>query len=255
MGNTIKIENDELEIDLREILHVLFKKWWLILGVALIGLLIGVGVTKLFIAPTYQSQAMLYILSLNNTDSTSMSDFQISAEITGDFEIIAKSKAVIDISMDKIEREAGVTLTRGQISQMLTVQTQNNTRILTIRAVSENPEHAYWVAKAVSEATAERIAEIMKSEPPAMVTEAEMPGGPIGPNMKKNAALGFFVGVLLTCAVLIIQFLVDDNIKTEEDVRKYLGEATLVSIPYIKNKGNKKEELKRQRGRKKIVKK
>lgn len=251
MDNDMKRENDEFEIDLGEIFLILIKKWWLIAGISLIGLLIGLGITKLFIAPKYQSQAMLYILSTNSSDATSMLDLQIGAEITEDFEIIATSKAVIDISIKKIEKKEDVTLTREQIEQILTVETQDNTRILTIRAVSKNPEHAYWVAKAVSEATAERVAEITKSEPPAMVTEAEMPEEPIGPSMRTNAILGFFVGALIACAVLIIQFLVNDNIKTEEDVIKYLGEVTLASIPYIKSKDNEKEESKRKKGRKK----
>ena len=38
------------------------------------------------------------------------------------------------------------------------------------------------------------------------------------------------------------------NIKTEEDVEKYLGEVTLVSIPYIKAKAEKKDEKKAQLG-------
>lgn len=65
---------------------------------------------------------------------------------------------------------------------------------------------------------------------------------------KENAVIGFMLGAIVVCAYLVIKTLMNDNIKTEEDVEKYLGEATLVVIPYVKNKGNKREELRRQSG-------
>ena len=131
---------------------------------------------------------------------------------------------------------------------MLTVTSETNTRILTIQAVSDDPEHACWVASAVAEATAERAAEIMKSDPPSLLAEAEIPEEQISPSMTKNAVIGFMLGAILVCAYLVIKTLMNDNIKTEEDVEKYLGEATLAVIPYVKNKGNKREELRRQAG-------
>ena len=66
--------------------------------------------------------------------------------------------------------------------------------------------------------------------------------------MPKNAILGFLIGAVLACGVFVVQYLLNDNIKTEEDVVKYLGESTLVSIPFVKGKDDKAEELSKQRG-------
>lgn len=248
MNENQMMETDEIEIDLSEIFHVLLSKWKRIFLAAIVGLLLVVGITKFAITPKYQSQAMLYIISNTTTDSTTMTDLQIGATLTGDFEIIATSKAVIDASIKKIKSEEGVTFTNKEIQEMLTVTSETNTRILTIQAVSDDPEHACWVASAVAEATAERAAEIMKSDPPSLLAEAEIPEEQISPSMTKNAVIGFMLGAILVCAYLVIKTLMNDNIKTEEDVEKYLGEATLAVIPYVKNKGNKREELRRQAG-------
>ena len=105
------------------------------------------------------------------------------------------------------------------------------------------------VANAMAEATAVRMAEITKKDPPTTVEMAEVAKSPISPSMTKNAALGFLLGAVLVCGVLVVQFLLNDNIKTEEDVEKYLGESTLVSIPLIRAKAdNKKDELNKQKG-------
>ena len=42
----------------------------------------------------------------------------------------------------------------------------------------------------------------------------------------------------------MIQFIRNDNIKTQEDVEKYLGLSTLAVIPLEKGKADKRKELK-----------
>ena len=52
--------------------------------------------------------------------------------------------------------------------------------------------------------------------------------------------MGFLAGALFVCAILVIQFLMNDNIQSEEDIEKYLGLTTLVAIPYVKKRDRKK---------------
>lgn len=244
MDNNQMMETDEMEIDLSEIFHALLKKWWAIVVTALAGLLLAVGITKFAITPMYQSQSMLYILSNSTTaDTTTYTELQVGAILTGDLEVIATSKAVIDASVQKIYDERGILFTSNEIFKMLSVSAESNTRILTIQAVSDDPEHACWVAEAVAEATAERAAEIMKSDPPSLLAEAEIPEEPISPSMMKNAVMGFLLGAIVVCAYIVIKVLMNDNIKTEDDVAKYLGAPTLAVVPYVKNKENKRKEV------------
>ena len=234
------LETDEIEINLSELFHMLFKKWWLMLIAALLGFIISVGITKFAIRPTYQSQAMIYILT-KTTSVTSMVDLQIGAAITGDFELISTSKPVIDAAIREIDSTYDISFTRKDILEMLTIANEEDTRILKIQAVHENPEYACFVANAVADATSRRMAEIMKSDPPTMVERAEIEEEPISPSIVQNAAIGIIIGLLIVSAVLILRFITNDNIKTEEDVEKYLGEVTLASIPRIKSKKDMKE--------------
>lgn len=241
------LENEEMEIDLIELMQVLLYKWWLILIVALAGFAMAVGYTKFAVTPLYESKAMLYVLP-NTTSVTSVADLQIGSAITGDFEVIATSKPVIDKAIQAIKKDEGKKFTRSQIQGMISVENKEDTRILVLKATSADPEDACMVANAMSEATAERMAEITKKDPPTTVEMAEVSKNPVSPSMTKNAILGFLFGAVLVCGILVVRFLLNDNIKTEEDVEKYLGESTLVSIPYIKGKVEKKVEKKQQGG-------
>lgn len=235
---------EEMEIDLGELLHVLLAKWWLIAICAFMGGVIALGVTAGLLTPKYQSNAMLYILN-KTTSVTSLADIQIGTELTADFEVIAESKPVIDAAIERIKEEDGKSFTRKDILDMLEISNKSGTRILTISAISPNPQDACIVANAIANETADRMAEIMKADPPTTVEPAEVAEKPVSPSMKKNTAIGFLAGIVLVCGVLVVRYILNDNIKTEEDVERYLGLSTLATIPYVKSREKEGIEKKR----------
>lgn len=232
-----KYENDQIEIDLMALLHALAARWWVILICAVVCGAATLGITVGLITPKYESTSLLYILS-KTTSITSMADLQIGGELAEDFLVIAKSKPVIDGAIERIKSEEGLEFTREEIEGMLTVGNQA-TRILSISATSENPVNASIVSNAVAEETVQQMAEITKSDPPSIVERAEVEVRPVSPSVKKNTLMGVLIGILLSGAVLVIQFLLNDHIKTEEDVQKYLGLSTLAVIPMDKRRERK----------------
>ena len=249
MGEKQNLEIEGMQIDLLEVAAVFLKKWWLILIVAILGTAVGVGFTKMTVVPTYQSSTLLYILP-NTTSVTSVSDLQFGTVITNDFTIIATSKPVVDKAIEIIEEEHDVKFSRGDIQAMISITNLEDTRILKIQATSANAEYACWVANAMAEATAERMQEITKKDPPTTVEKAEVSTHASNAGTSKYGLIGFVGGAALVCGVLLVLYLLNDNIRTEEDVEKYLGEVALVSIPYVKGKNNKGDELLKQKGAK-----
>ena len=57
---------------------------------------------------------------------------------------------------------------------------------------------------------------------------------PSSPNLLKNVLLGGMVGLFLAAALIIMRHLMDDTIKTEEDVEKYLQLNTIAAFSYNK---------------------
>lgn len=220
-------ENDEIEIDLRELFYHVLKKWWLILICLVVGLLGAIGVTKLLLTPQYQSDSMLFILN-KTTSVTSLADIQVGNALSADFVVIAKSKPVIDAALDKL---TDYNLTRKELLEMLTVENQSDTRILKISATSEDAALAAAAANAVSEETADRMAIIMQTDPPTTIEKAEVAGEPVSPSLTKNALIGMLLGAVLAIGYCVITFLMNDKIRSSEDVEKYLGLTTLVAMP------------------------
>lgn len=235
---------DEDTIDLLELARVLLKKWWLILLSAVFGGALALLVTITMINPQYQSNAMLYILS-KTTTVTSLADLQLGSELTADFEVIAKSKPVLDSAIEKLKTESDKKFTRDELNQMLSVSNKSDTRILVISATSTDPTDASLVANAVAEATAEQMAYIMKSDEPTTVEKAEVESTPVSPSLKKNLLMGILAGMVLACGVLVVGYLMNDTINTEDDIKRYLDVPTLIIIPA--EKGLAKKEKRRRK--------
>ena len=120
-----------------------------------------------------------------------------------------------------------------------------NTQILKIAVQDADPVMACTLANAMAEVTSDRVAEVMNTDKPNVVEEAIVTDEPVSPSTLKNTVLGGMVGVILVMGVIFINFMLDDRIKTEEDIAKYLELNTLASIPKMsgmrKDKPQKKE--------------
>ena len=75
---TTQQNNDEMEIDLLELFHVLWSKALVILlSTAAMGLA-AMLVTQVFLTPQYQSTTKMYILTQQNNETVTSSDLQLN---------------------------------------------------------------------------------------------------------------------------------------------------------------------------------
>ncbi|MCL2865337.1 MAG: Wzz/FepE/Etk N-terminal domain-containing protein [Lachnospiraceae bacterium] len=223
--------NQEIEIDLLLMIKDILRKWWVLLIGAVLGGLVVFLITTFLLTPRYQSSATLYVLG-SGTSVTSFADIQIGGALAEDFLMIARSRPVLD-GVVVLAEEEGVILTRDQVSDMLQVSSQG-TRMVSVSAISTDPVVAQVVADAASRAAVTRIEQVTQSDPPSVVEVAEVPREPIASRI--NYPIGVGAGILLMIIVLVIRFILNDNIKSEEDVMKYLNLNTLVVIPNEKKK-------------------
>ena len=102
------IRDEEIEIDLWE-LFLEFRKH--ILGIILAGLIggiLGFGVSKFAITPTYTSTSMVYVMGSENIIS-SLADLQIGAQLTQDYKVLVTSRSVMEKVVDYDSRSASFT--------------------------------------------------------------------------------------------------------------------------------------------------
>ena len=106
---------------------------------------------------------------------------------------------------------------------MIQTDNQTDTRILRFTVLDANAKEAKKIANELADVTAERVAYVMSSDKPKVVEEAVVPKYPSSPNTKKNTAMGGLAFAFVAAAVIVLRYLMNDTIQTEEDIKKYLG--------------------------------
>ena len=222
---------EEMEIDLLELFHAMLQKAWLIVLLLVLGAGIALGATKLLITPLYTASSQIYILT-KTTSVTYLADIQMGAQLTSDFAVLAKSRPVVENVIDDLNLD----YTYGELVQQITTENPSGTRILKITISNEDPELAKELANAFADETAERVAYVMTTDKPKVVEEAVTPKAPSSPNVIKNTMLGGMLGAVLAMGIIVLLYLMNDTIQTEEDVRKYLNLHTLAAVPMEKRR-------------------
>lgn len=235
--------NDVVEIDLMEIFGLMLHRLWLIILCAVAAGAVGYAVSRFVLTEEFESTTRIYVLNRQNDDTLTYTDVQLGTQLTKDFREIIKSRYVLEQVIDI----CGLAESSGSLASRVSVDTQTDTRIVTITVTDTDPARAQYIANELREAAAERIKNVMDIQAVNVVDEANLPTVPSAPSVTKWTAIGFLLGAFLCMAVVLIQFLLDDTIKTSDDIEKYLGLSTLGMIPMREEK-EEKEHGKTSRG-------
>ena len=241
---------DEIEIDVLEKFHVLLDKIWVIILAGAGAALAVVAATILFITPQYQSTTKMYVLSKQDSNTLTSQDMQTSLSLTKDYAELIKSRTVTE----GVITQLNLDMTHEQLLSKMTVDSATDTRILSISVRDADPYVACEIANAIRDVAANHIKNVMDIDAVNVVETANIPENKISPSIKKNGLVGGVAGVAIAIAIILITYLSNDTIKTQEDVERYLGLSTLGTIPMSeadrKNKNKKKhKKQKRSKGR------
>lgn len=219
--------NEEMEIDLLELFYYLKKRILIIIAACLVFAVAGFVGTKLFITPTYTTNTRMYVLNRSNENNVVTSDFQIATYVMNDYKALITGQ---NVTQEVISR-LNLDMKPATLSKMIQVTSPENTRVLQINITHADPQKAADIANTVREVASTQIKDIMDVDAVKMVYAAEVPAAPSGPSTTRNTAIAGILGLVLAIGIFTVIFIVDDTIRTEEDVTRYLGLSTLGVIP------------------------
>ena len=225
-------------IDLLELFYVLKKKILLILMAALIGGCVAGAYMQFFMTPVYSSMSSILVLS-KETTLTSLADLQLGASLTSDYTVLIKSTPVLEQVIENLNLDTTVEELKNQIS----INNPTDTRILEITVQDTDAAMAKKVVDEIANVSSDYIGDKMEVVPPKVIEVGKIATVRTSPSVKKNIMLGFLLGFVACAGIIVVYAVMDDTIKTEEDIEKYLGVSVLAKVPdrkdYINTKKNK----------------
>lgn len=238
---------EEMEIDLGELIMALLYKWWIIGLAGLLTAVIALCYAKFAIEPTFESTTTVYVISRQNEDKTTSSDMTLGTQIMKDTVALVKSRSVAE----EVIKNLNLDVKLKNFGKMIETAAGSDTRFLSITVTHTEPATAQKIADEIREVVAKRAVEVMKVEAMNVVDYANLPTEKAAPSVAKYTVLGGALGVFLAAGIIAVLFLLNDRIKTPDDVEKYLKLSTLGSIPYdVESLGDEPQGKKEKKSKK-----
>ena len=224
------LDDDEIVIDFRELFYEFKRRIWWILLAAVLGTGAAGAYSYYLLTPQYISEAKIYVLS-KETTLTSLADLQMGTQLTQDYKELIGSRPV----MQEVINTLNLDITYRQLAEKLKLENPKDTRILYLTVTDPNPYMAKAIVDEIANAASDYIGEIMEMTPPKLIEDGMVATVQTSPNVKKNAAVGGLVMLVLACGVITLSVIMNDTIRSEEDVFKYLELPVLAVVPERKD--------------------
>lgn len=197
-----QVEQEETTIDLAELFYRLLDKAKFIIVAARWAAIIAFCVTKFFMT-AHVSGVGKAVCAQQQRHLPQSSQIQLSSSLASDYVQVFDNWHVHEM----VKRRLNLDYTYAQMGKMISVENPTNTRILKVTVQSDDPQEAADMALTYVQVAREFIAAKMDMDMPTIFEEPQLPTRPYSPRTMKNTVLGFLLGLLLMCGIVVVQFL------------------------------------------------
>lgn len=224
-------EKDKIEIDVLQMLKVLWKRKLIIVLAAIITGGIAFGYSSFVVKPEYTSTTRIYVVNRNQGDKPGLTnqDLQAGSYLVKDYREIILSQDVLE----KVVAEQKLNIDAKTLARKVRVTVPADTRIVSISVRDGVPEEASRIANALREVAAEKIIAVTRVSDVTTLEEARPALSPSSPNIRRNTILGVGAGAGLIIFVVLLVELLDDRVKRPEDVEEVMHISLLGVIPNL----------------------
>jgi capsular polysaccharide biosynthesis protein len=162
-----------------------------------------------------------------------ISDLQLSSQLTEDYAKIIKSRAVLK----EVIEELDLNMNFRQLGNLVSVTNPSGSHIITITVTCSDMELCRNIANCLMNVGIDRIYQVIGSSEPTVIDYSEADAvTTIVASRLSYIEKGALLGLVLMGALIVLRTLYDTTLKTEDDVRNYLHMPVLSVVPYYEEK-------------------
>ncbi|WP_277680160.1 YveK family protein [Gracilibacillus dipsosauri] len=212
----------EETISLKEIFQTLRKRILLIFSFILGATLISGIISYFYLTPIYQASSQFIVnqktQELNATYN--VNDIRMNVELINTYNVIIKSSAILDRVIEELDLE----MTSRQLEKKIQVNSSQDSQVVNVTVEDSGVVAATNIANTVVRVFQEQVPILMNVDNVQILTEAMIPANPqpVKPNPTLNMAIAFVLGAMIGIGLAFLLEYLDNTIKSEQDVEKYL---------------------------------
>lgn len=221
-----------VRLNLYELLDVLWRRIWAIILAAMVFAAAAFGYTYMFVQPTYSASALLYVnnskVSIGSTSFSisSTSDLSTAQRLVDTYLVILKTRTMLN----DVIAENNLPYSYEQLCDMISASSVNGTEAFRITVTCGDPTEAEQIANAVAAVLPEKIGSVMTGSDVRIVDYAVIPSYSNGPNYTGNTMKGALAGAALAALIIIIIFILDDKIRSEDILAQSYPNIPLLAV-------------------------
>ena len=224
-------EQDKIEIDVLQLVKVLWKRKFVILVAALVAGLVAFAYSSFVIKPQYTSTTRIYVVNRNQADKPGLTnqDLQAGAYLVKDYREIILSQDVLE----KVVADQSLTIDAKTLGKKVSVTVPADTRIVSISVRDGKPEEASRIANALRDVAAQKIISVTRVSDVTTLEEARPATSPSSPNIRRNTMMATIAGVGIVIVIVLLVELLDDRVRRPEDIEEVMHISLLGVIPNL----------------------
>ena len=224
-------EQEKFEIDVFQLVKVLWKRKFLIVLAALVAGLAAFAYSSFVIQPQYTSTTRIYVVNRNQADKPGLTnqDLQAGSYLVKDYREIILSQDVLE----KVVADQNLTMDAKTLGRKVSVTVPADTRIVSISVRDGKPEESSRIANALREVAAQKIISVTRVSDVTTLEEARPATSPSSPNIRRNTMMATIAGVGFVTVIVLLVELLDDRVKRPEDIEEVMHISLLGVIPNL----------------------
>lgn len=209
-------------MDFKELLRTLRRRWRTIATFTLLAIIASM-LLSWRTTPIYESTAKVYVTSDNSSVTESYAANLYAVQNVASYAKLASHRKLLS----RVIEELDLPMNETQLAARVSAEVEPETKILVIRVVDTSPERAQEIADEEAEQLVIFLRELETPSTgdtpqvlPTITDPATLNETPIAPRTGLNMILALLVGLAIGTAVAIARELLDQTVKTPDDVEK-----------------------------------
>lgn len=211
-----------------------------IIFVLVLTVTIGYFYSCYYLTPMYSSSSTVMLVQKGGLDTESkasitQADITLNQNLLSTYTKIAKSDRVIEQVIKNLKLDMSVS----DLYENISVQSINNTEAFKISVNNQNPQLAANITNELVKVFINEVKTLYNMNNVYTMDEAKVSSTPFNINHVKDFTIFGAVGIVVSLSIVILMYLFDTTIKSEQDVEEYTGLSVLSTIPVSQEKSDK----------------
>jgi capsular polysaccharide biosynthesis protein len=217
------------ELELRQYWNIMRKRWILVISIPIIAAIVSALLSFFVLKPQYEADTTLLVNQKpENNPALQYQTVMANQALVSTYSNIIKSRTIEQTVIDNLN----LPYTVKQLDGMITVSSPNQSEVIDVKVVDGSQAEATHIANELASVFQRKAETLMDVKNVQIVDPATVVSNPtpVKPNKKLNIAIAFILGLMVSVGIAFLLEYLDNRLRTEEDVTRYLGLPVLGTI-------------------------